>query len=840
MAHLKKRIAMPLMACTLIASTSAQMLNERERAFLAERDEIVFVSQPDYAPFEFSSKKHIGGMNVELVQWMAADMGFKARFEVATLDEALKMVQFGEADVITSLIYTDERADLFGFTHPIKHVPITLYVRNDRDDIFSIYDLEDLRVAVKGSSRALETLQRRNIRCGIRFVATTEESVNLVIGGNVDAMIGNDLVTQHYMYSSGKGDLKVAGSPLFSARLSMAVEQDNKTLLSILNKGIARAQQTGTLNRIQAKWLGSEQSKYSMPIETMLMIASIVSGIIAVIIMFILLWNRKLHHTVEMRTSQYAESEERLRQIFDNSPDAIFVVDSDAHIIAANSRACNTTGKNRLKLLSTAIQDVLPGVVPEKEKGMQGWFTGRITQRETEHITFDGNRQSLEITGNLQKLGGREVLQLHVRDITLRKQAEEQIIAAGKMAEEAKEMAERAREIAENANQAKSEFLANMSHEIRTPLNGIVGMAQLLTDTRLTDEQSNCVETIVQSTTGLIKIINHVLDISKIEAGQMDVRRSVINLRDICNSLFYMFQTQAIQNGLELKCNCQDNVPPFVVGDEGLIEQVLVNLLGNAIKFTHHGSVTLNIETHSNTGNEVELYFQVIDTGIGIEKEMQDTIFEKFTQADGSAKRLYGGTGLGLAISKQLVELMGGKIGLVSSHGKGSTFFFSLKLPVSESVTPLQQHRETGPAKVERSDVRILLVEDNKVNQKVAIAILKKAGCEVDAVDNGQDAVQQIRMVQYDLVLMDCQMPVMDGFEATAVIRNMDEPLRSIPIIAITAHAMHDDRRKCLEGGMDDYVPKPVSRQTLIEVINKFTAKDETLLENQKAQRTGS
>lgn len=824
MANPIQRLIFLGLASILAKPVIAAQLNEREQAYLNGKDEIIFVCQPDYAPFEFEDGRHVGGMNVELVQWMAADMGFKARFFTAPLEKAMEMVRMGDADALTSLTYSDSRAEKFDFSSTIKHAPITLYVAKDREDIYSLYDLEGLRVAIMGSGRALETLQRRNIRSEIRFVGTIKESVELVASGEVDAMIGNELVTQHYMYSSGKGELKVAGTPLFTARLCMAVDDGNEVLQGILNKGIANAQLKNMHYKIQAKWLGSEHSKHSLPFKTVLMIASVASGGLAIVIMFILLWNRKLQQTVAAKTRQYAESEERLRQIFDNSPDAIFVVDREGHIIAANSRACETTQMTKLRLLTQVVYDLLPGIFPHhSDPSMDEWFSGKTTHCEGETITPDGNSRSIEVSGSLQKMSGRKVLQLHVRDITLRKEAEQKIHSARKMAEEAKEMAERAREIAENASQAKSEFLANMSHEIRTPLNGIVGMAQLLTDTELSSEQGNCVETIVQSSTGLIKIINHVLDISKIEAGQMDIHESNFDLREMCNSLTHIFQPQADQLGVTLKCECQSNVPLYVRGDEGLIEQVLVNLLGNALKFTRQGSVVLNIECPNKGPKGAELYFQVIDTGIGIDKEKQAHIFEKFTQVDGSAKRLYGGTGLGLAISKQLVELMGGKIGLISSVGKGSTFFFNLIL--AQANQPAEtKNAESEPRKTMVTiGTRVLLVEDNKVNQKVAIAILRKAGCDVEAVDNGHDAVNQMRKRRYDLVLMDCQMPVMDGFEATAKIRTMREPLCNIPIIAITAHAMQDDRQKCLDSGMDDYISKPVSRQALIDLINKYT-----------------
>ncbi|RKX47538.1 MAG: hypothetical protein DRP64_00745 [Verrucomicrobia bacterium] len=823
MTNLLHRLSIIATLALLAGNLSAASLSDRERAYLKSKGEIVFAVQPDHAPFEFARRKQMSGMNVELAQWMATDMGFKIRFEPAPLTEALDKLRTGQVDAMTSLFHTKERDTDLDFSTPLKLTPVTLFVRSDRDDITNIHDLEGLRVAIMGSGYALEILQHRNVTCEIRFVPTMKECIALVVAGEVDAMVGNELVTRHHIYSSGSSDLKMIGDPLFTARLCMAVRQDDKVLLSIINKGIAHAQKNGTLYKIQGKWLGSEYSKHRLSLGTYLTLASLGTTVVAVTILMILLWNRKLRQKVEERTRQHAESEERLRRFFENSPDAVFILDRTGAIVATNSRACKSVKMKKTDILSKTIYDFIPPAFHDKANdNMRMWFSGELKQCEGTSMASDGSIAPIEMTGTLLELNQQKVLQLHSRDITLRKEAEDKMHAAREMAEDAREMAEHAQEIAENASLAKSEFLANMSHEIRTPLNGIVGMAQLLADTPLTGEQQNCTETIQQSTTGLLQIINHVLDISKIEAGQMDVRESVIDLREMCTNIRHRFQPQTDHSGVHFSCNCQETVPLYIVGDEGLIEQVLVNLVGNAIKFTHQGSVTLNIECRKKGADGADLYFQVIDTGIGIPKDRQSTIFEKFIQVDGSAKRMYGGTGLGLAICRQLIDLMGGQIGLISSSGRGATFFFNLTLPQANHPPKAKNLGNEPSGTVCRPGVKVLLVEDNRVNQKVAVAILRKAGCQVDTAENGQDAIQQIRKDSYDIVLMDCQMPVMDGFEATAQIRAMRGGIAKTPIIAITAHAMKDDRQKCLDGGMDDYLSKPVGRKELIATINKY------------------
>ncbi len=795
----------------------AHQLSEKSRVFLEQKQEIVFVAQPDRAPFEFTHKQHLSGMNVELAQWIATDTGFKAHFETASQPQALEMLRNGTADVITTFAYSEAHSEEVDFSSTVKVAPVSLFVSDDRSDITGIEDLADKRVAIIGSSHALEILQQNGIVCQARYVPTIASAVQLLAQKKVDAIIGNELLIRHYLESSGNNHLKTADHPLYGDQLCMAVRKGNHELLAILNGGIAKAQKSGTLYRIKTKWIGAQHSKNILPRQTILISTAVTATLLATAIALILLGNSKLKKMVTERTRQLSESEERLRQFFEHSPDAVFVLERTGHIAAVNARACDSVKMKKAELLSKSIYDLVPPAFHGEVAGnMRQWFSGQLEQCEGMALAADGSVHPIEMTGQLQPMGSETVLQLHSRDITLRKEAEEKL-------HEAKHLAEEAREMAENANRAKSEFLANMSHEIRTPLTGIVGMAQLLADNSLTGEQAECVETIQQSSHGLLRIINHVLDLSKIEAGQMEVRNDPVDLHEMCRNLTALFAPQAQHAGIEFKCGCRDNVPALLLGDDGLIEQILINLLGNAVKFTHEGSVTLNMECRRNTPEGADLCFQVIDTGIGIPPEKQEAVFKKFTQADGSTKRNYGGTGLGLAICKQLAELMGGEIELESTPGKGTTFSLNLKLPHAAQPATTSGTNGESPL-VTRKGTRVLLAEDNLVNQNVVVAILRKAGCEVEAVDNGEEAIEQIQKEAYDIVLMDCQMPDMDGFEATAKIRAMSEPFCNIPIIAVTAHAMKEDKQKCIDGGMNDYLAKPIGRQALITIINQYTS----------------
>ncbi len=404
--------------------------------------------------------------------------------------------------------------------------------------------------------------------------------------------------------------------------------------------------------------------------------------------------------------------------------------------------------------------------------------------------------------------------------------------------EQREELARLARS-AEEANRAKSQFLANMSHEIRTPLNGIIGITDLLFESpEVTTEQNEFIEIIQNCGKDLLNLVNDILDFSKIEAGEMELDIQTFNLKTLLAQVRALFSKKAHARGLELHCRIDDDLPENLKGDAFRIRQVLNNLLANAIKFTHEGLIEIRIERKTLAAIEdcASLRFIIKDTGIGIKKEITDKLFMEFSQADSSTSRVYGGTGLGLAISKHLVELMGGHIGVESEPGQGSEFWFSLHLPYGEATetvavavdseepkTPLSlQQKEIAEAEHEITDYRILYAEDNETNQYLAAALFKNTGFELEVAENGLEALDCLKKETYDLVLMDVQMPQMDGIEATRRIRagEAGEQNQNIPILAVTAHTQDEDKQACLSVGMNDFIPKPVHKTILFEKIN--------------------
>jgi len=526
------------------------------------------------------------------------------------------------------------------------------------------------------------------------------------------------------------------------------------------------------------------------------------------------------------------EEQQKLLAVIENTDDFLGLASPDGRLTYLNRGACRLLG---LESADEALGLPLFAVHPESRwDQLRNEFiptamrTGSC-QAETELRNFRTGESIAVILNALvvREPGSGELLAMAavMHDISGRKRDEEAL--------------QRAKQSAESANRLKSEFLANMSHEIRTPMNGIIGMTGLLLDTELTAEQRNFAQIIRLSGESLLRVINDVLDFSKIEARKLELEIADFDLRSILESALQLLSSDAARKGLQLEQTIGADVPRWLRGDSGRLRQILLNLCGNAVKFTPSGTVAVETRVERQDETSAVIRFTVTDTGIGIPADRQAEIFSPFTQADGSTTRKYGGTGLGLAISRQLVELLGGRIGVESEPGKGSRFWFTAALEKKPGDAPADSEGQRTPA-ADRGEggrpvsrprsraSRILVAEDNITNQQVALAILQKLGYRADAVADGKEALTSLRSIPYDLVLMDCQMPEMNGYEATARIRDPRSGVRNpqIPVVALTAHAMTGDREKCLAAGMNDYAVKPVDVKALKAVLEKWLPRD--------------
>lgn len=496
------------------------------------------------------------------------------------------------------------------------------------------------------------------------------------------------------------------------------------------------------------------------------------------------------------------------KSVVEDGSDIIFIVDYDGEILYHNNSARETLGYKPNSLIGRKFFDlILPSTLADFTKEYKSSIRKRFNESvEFQFLCKDGSYKYLEFNSiNLKHKEGINGLILDCRDITQRKEDAAELLRAQK---------------------AKEQFLANVSHEIRTPINGIAGMATLLSQNPTAKEQATYLNAIKSAADNLKVIINDILDLASIESGKLNFESIGFNIKDLLTSITDSFSVQSKQKGIELTYLLDSSISNILVGDPFRLNQILINLISNALKFTHAGHIKINFVLERVQNKTQHLRIDVTDTGIGIPSDKLHTIFESFSQADASVTRKYGGTGLGLTIVKQLVELQKGRITVKSEEDRGTTFSVFIPYQVgstneieeSASIINRQRAEQTSI-----KDLRILLAEDNDINRLYATSIIKMWECQTDTAENGYVALEKVRNNEYDIILMDVQMPVMDGYEATKAIRMGGSPKNKIPIIALTANATAGDLEKCLAAGMNECIGKPFTPEILFAALVKYS-----------------
>ncbi|MEK1938971.1 MAG: response regulator [Pseudomonas sp.] len=783
-------------------------LSAEQRSWIAEHPVVrVGVQKGGWEPFDvFGEQGQHSGISGDYLALLGQRLGI--RFETVQLQDwnaVLAALKAGDIDVLSSVAKTDERQARMAFTDAYLTSNSLIFTRHELP-IRSTDDLRGRRVAMERGYVTEDLLRAAVPQAQIVEVDDTEDALRAVSSGGADAYIGNMIVASYLVRKLSLANIELRGeSGLLRSELHFAVRRDWPQLVEVLDKGLASLEREER-EQILDRWL-PPLSAFSW--QGLLLVGwPYLLGVLAALVV-VVLWNRHLRTQIHQR--QLAEAEvvrqrSTLLAIINAIPDPIWFKDIQGRYLGINQACAELFGQSSEQVLGKRDHELLNlDWATKREEHDYTALTrdstyeseGRVRYPDGHWVVFDTLRTIFRDDRGVP-LGLVGVS----RDITARKQAE------AAMAD--------AKELAEEAARLKSDFLANMSHEIRTPMNAIIGMAHLAQKTELEPRQRGYVDKIQQASQHLLGVINDVLDFSKIEAGKLGIEHIDFNLQQVLENVANLIGEKVAGKHLELVFNLDPKLPLQLVGDPLRIGQILINYANNAVKFTERGEIELLIRAEQQSAEQVQVYFAVRDTGIGISHEQLERLFESFQQADSSTTRKYGGTGLGLAICKRLAEAMGGRVGVQSQAGRGSLFWCRLPLGIS---TEHQQSLQPQPNLRGR---HVLVVDDNDSARRVLHDMLVGMGFRVETAESGRAALRQVQLADqrrpFDLVMLDWQMPEMDGIETARQLQALD--LQAQPrLLMVTAHGREEVLHNARQVGVDDVLLKPLNPSLLLDAL---------------------
>ncbi|WP_041723749.1 ATP-binding protein [Calditerrivibrio nitroreducens] len=813
-----------LFSCYIVFDDSS--LTREEKEYLKHKKEIVFVSQINYPPFEFlSDRLESSGMMVELARLMSTEFGFESRFINTTFARAQQMILNGEADVLTSFFFSEERNKKFNFTKVVFEIPASIFVKQDNDDIKKLSDLHGKRVAIQKGDYAIDFIKSKGIRIDLIETDDFIMATNKLIKGEVEAVIGDDQIIFYYLSRNNLvSELKVVGEPLYIGENCMATRKSEKILVSILNKGINLAKKKGYLDSINRKWIG-ERVTFAKYMKKFFGLMLIPLSILLLIVFVFWIWNLNLRKRVEERTKQLSEKNKelalnnsKLNAILSASPDGIGVMNMNMELVFISDKLAKMykiEPEKKFEYLNKNITDFVDESYRDKMmKNISDIFEGKKYWNLSEYLVRDayGEQFWVEVSSSLlyddaQKPYGILFVE---RDCTERKRIEQQLLDYNEKLKENNRALNELKTKEEEANIAKSNFLAIISHELRTPLNGVLGLLELIH--KDPERFNEFFPVILSSGEQLRVLINDISDLTKVEQGKLELVEKRFSISNFINEIVSYAKIKIQDSNLELVVDIEQ-FEGYLEGDAVRLRQVVYNLINNAIKYTDNGFVKVVIRKLFENDKIMRIYFEVTDTGIGISPNDIDNIFKPFKRLDGSYTKKRYGSGIGLYISKAILNMMNSNINVESEVGKGSKFYF--KLDLKRSIPDSEIKEEISD---EIFNLKALVVDDNKINLFVAENMLAKLGVAVDFAENGMVAIEKVSNNHYDFIMMDLQMPEMDGLEATRRILDMG---KDVKIFAMTANVYKDDIQKALNAGMVDFCPKPFTLSFLKSLLSR-------------------